>query len=69
MLTGSDYEYRAALRDRFRALNMQRSFPGEAVVACGMAEYAPGRDTRFEEVLTRADADMRENKKQLKDKK
>jgi antitoxin component of RelBE/YafQ-DinJ toxin-antitoxin module len=43
-----------------------RRAPEEAVVACGMADYVPGRDTRFQDVFERADADMYENKKFLK---
>jgi diguanylate cyclase (GGDEF)-like protein len=66
VLTGQDYEHRRELKESFRALNAERRAPEEAVVACGMADYVPGRDTRFQDVFERADADMYENKKFLK---
>ena len=66
VLTGQDYEHRRELKESFRALNAARRAPEEAVVACGMADYVPGRDTRFQDVFERADADMYENKKFLK---
>ena len=66
ILTGQDYEHRRELKESFRALNAARRAPEEAVVACGMADYVPGRDTRFQDVFERADADMYENKKFLK---
>ena len=68
VLTGQDYEHRRELKESFRALNAARRAPEEAVVACGMADYVPGRDTRFQDVFERADADMYENKKKLKNK-
>lgn len=66
VLTGQDYEHRRELKESFRALNAARRAPEEAVVACGMADYVPGKDTRFQDVFERADADMYENKKFLK---
>ena len=66
ILTGQDFERRRELKESFRALNAARRPPEEAVVACGMADYVPGRDTRFQDVFERADADMYENKKELK---
>lgn len=66
VLTGQDYEHRRELKESFRALNAARRAPEEAVAACGMADYVPGRDTRFQDVFERADADMYENKKFLK---
>jgi diguanylate cyclase (GGDEF)-like protein len=68
VLTGQDYEHRRELKESFRALNAARRAPEEAVVACGMSDYVPGRDTRFQDVFDRADADMYENKKFLKNK-
>ena len=66
VLTGGDYERRAELKESFRAVNAARSFPDEAVVASGMSDYVPGQDTSFRAVFERADADMYDNKKQLK---
>ena len=68
ILTGQDYEHRWEKKERFRALNAARRAPAEAVVACGMSDYVPGKDTRFQDVFDRADADMYENKKYLKNK-
>ena len=67
ILTGSDYEQRNELKDGFRAVNAGRSFPEEAVVACGMSDFVPGRDLFFRDVFDRADADMYENKRELKE--
>ena len=66
ILTGQDYENRAELKARFRAENGARHFPDEAVTACGMSDYIPGEDSRFQDVLERADGDMYEDKKRLK---
>ena len=68
VLTGQDYEHRTELKERFRALNAAHRAPEEAVVACGMSDYVPNRDTRFQDVFDRADADMYKNKKELKNK-
>ena len=69
VLIAGDYEKRAELKASFRALNSARRFPDEPVVACGMSDYIPGRDTCFRDVFERADADMYDNKKNLKNKK
>jgi diguanylate cyclase (GGDEF)-like protein len=66
ILTGGDYENRAELKARFQAENGARHFPDEAVTACGMSDYIPGEDSRFQDVLERADVDMYEDKKRLK---
>ena len=68
ILTGSDYEQRQTLKADFRALNAAHRFPEEAVVACGMSDFVPGKDLFFRDVFDRADADMYENKKELKEK-
>ena len=69
VLTGSDYEKRTELKARFCALNAAQCFPDDPVVACGMSDFVPGQDTCFQDVFKRADADMYENKKELKNKK
>jgi len=69
ILVSSDFEKRSELKESFRALNFARRFPDEAVVACGMSDFIPGRDVCFQDVFKRADADMYENKKELKNKK
>ena len=66
ILTGSDYEQRRELKEGFHAVNAARRFPDEAVVACGMSDFVPGRDRFFRDVFDRADAEMYENKKELK---
>ena len=64
ILSGSDYENRAALMADFRAGNRSRSENGGVVIASGVADFAG--DESFEAVFERADASMYENKKQLK---
>lgn len=66
ILTGTDYAQRNELKARFRAANTGNVRDGDVVVACGMSDYIPGQDKRFQDVFERADADMYENKKRLK---
>jgi diguanylate cyclase (GGDEF)-like protein len=66
ILTGTDYAQRNALKARFRAANTGNVRDGDVVVACGMSDYIPGQDKRFQDVFERADAEMYENKKRLK---
>ncbi len=67
IMTGGDYEQRAQLIERFRSSNVERADAGAVVVACGAADYLPGTDTRFQDVFERADADMYESKRSLKE--
>ena len=67
ILSTSDYDNRAELIARFRAENAARAASGGVVVAAGLSEYYPGIDTRFQDVFDRADAEMYENKKALKE--
>ena len=67
ILSTSDYDNRAELIARFRAENAARAASGGVVVAAGISEYYPGIDTRFQDVFDRADAEMYENKKALKE--
>ncbi len=66
ILTDADYARRQALVERFRAANTGNVRDGDVVVACGMSDYIPGQDKRFQDVFERADAEMYENKKRLK---
>ena len=66
ILTGGDYARRKELVERFRAANTGNVRDGDVVVACGMSDYVPGQDKRFQDVFERADAEMYENKKRLK---
>ena len=68
ILSTSDFDRRGELMARFREENEQRAHSGGVVVAGGMSDYTPGMDTRFQDVFDRADAEMYENKKALKDK-
>lgn len=67
ILSTSDYDNRAELIARFQAENAARAASGGVVVAAGLSEYYPGIDTRFQDVFDRADAEMYENKKALKE--
>ena len=66
ILSTSDFDRRAELMARFHADNRARAASGGVVVAGGISDYAPGIDTRFQDVFDRADAEMYENKKALK---
>jgi len=66
ILSTSDYDRRAELMADFRAKNAERARSGGVVVAAGLSDYYPGVDTRFQDVFDRADAEMYENKKALK---
>ena len=67
ILSGDDYEQREdllnLLRIESRTNGRWRSGP---VVASGMSVYSPELDTCFNDVFERADAEMYENKKELK---
>ncbi len=66
-LSGADYENREALLESFLAGNPERAAQGKAVVACGIAVYRPGEDNRFQDVFERADAEMYDNKRRIKE--
>ena len=66
ILRGSDYKTRAALLRSFQLENTKSVYAGGAVVACGMADFIPGVDRRFQDTFERADNDMYENKNRLK---
>ena len=66
ILSTADFDRRAELMERFHAENRARALSGGVVVAGGISDYAPGLDTRFQDVFDRADAEMYENKKALK---
>ena len=66
ILSGTDYENRAGLLQALADGNRQRSLEGGPVVACGIAERRE-EDRTFEEVFTRADERMYQEKKILKD--
>ena len=68
ILTGEDYTNREQLLDTLRKQTEDNIRIGEGpVAASGMAEYRPGQDRSTEEVFTRADNRMYENKTQLKE--
>ena len=66
ILSGQDYARRQDLMERVQQSNSLAPVDHRAVIACGMADYAPGKDTRFEDVFNRADAEMYINKAMLK---
>ena len=68
IMSTSDFDRRRELMERFHAENLARAAKGGVVVAGGMSDYVPGLDTRFQDVFDRADAQMYENKKALKEK-
>ena len=66
LLTGRDYEARAALLDAINAQIEQNLGSDRVVASLGMTEYAPGADESFHEVFKRADGLMYARKQQLK---
>ncbi len=70
ILRGEDFENRERLLDEMRKQVEENVRIGEGpVVASGMAEYQPGDDRSVEDVFTRADNRMYENKTQLREQK
>ena len=65
LLQGTDYENRAAILQRFRLESEARIASGGVVVASGCTDRRPG-DLRLGDLFERADAEMYENKKHLK---
>ena len=56
---------RKLLLDRINEDNLKAS-EGDAVIAIGMSDYDPDKDSNISEVFERADAAMYENKRNLK---
>ncbi len=67
ILKGDDYEHRENLFRKLKgeSLANKRSRSGP-VVACGMAEYDPGKDQKVDDVYARADERMYAAKNELK---
>ena len=68
ILRGDDYEKRAELIAKLGESNDLNSRGGGAVIACGMSEFDPEKDTSIDDAFKRADAKMYEDKKRLKEK-
>ena len=66
ILQGRDYEAREEVMARFDALSRANRETGGVAIACGLSEWNVATDERFEDVLERADANMYENRRQLK---
>ena len=66
LLRGRDYQGRGELLEQLERENRERGSSGGVIVACGLADYVPGRDTSLAQVLERADAAMYKNKSTLK---
>ena len=67
ILEGQDYQNRAAILAAFNGQVEENQRSGQAVVAAGMAEFAPGQDDSFQVVFERADREMYLRKKELKE--
>ncbi len=66
-LRGSDYVARVDLMEKLRNIVLENQQNGTgAVLASGMTEYNPERDSFVAEIFDRADKEMYENKQQLK---
>ena len=66
VLTGTDYEQRRELHQGLVQRFEENCRRGEPVMATGMAEFHPRQDRRFSCVFERADKEMYERKRQLK---
>jgi len=66
ILRGADYQNREHLYKMIMALNHARPVGRQIVIAIGMSEYDPARDSGFNSIVERADAAMYKNKKELK---
>ena len=67
ILQGTDYERRAELIADVNAVFERNIGTGEVVAALGLGEYRPGEDRTFHAVFERADTDMYDRKRRLKD--
>lgn len=67
-LCGNDFESRHELLDKLRGqvLDNQKNGTGP-VLACGMADFEPEKDTLVSQIFERADSEMYKNKKYLKE--
>lgn len=66
VLQGEDHVQRDALLETLKSRVLENQRIGGVVVAAGMADYEPGRDTSVASVFERADSRMYENKSALK---
>ena len=67
VLTGCDFKHRDSLLNKLKAESEANSrMRSGPVIACGMADYVPGKDKGLTQVLERADGLMYENKSELK---
>ena len=67
ILRGDDYQNRDHLRRMLNALNYAQPVGRKVIIASGMSEYIPDRDTTLSDVTNRADSAMYEDKKKLKE--
>ena len=66
VLRGADYENRHELLSSIMDQNRDNRQTGGVTIACGLADYIPGKDMSVSTVFERADSLMYENKKLLK---
>ena len=66
IMKGKDFERRQDLVGQMEEINQQNKKEGGVIVACGYSDWQAGEDTAIEEVFRRADAEMYNNKTNLK---
>ena len=66
ILRGEDYQNREFLYKMITSLNYAQHVGRRVIIAVGMSDYIPDRDTSLSQIARRADAAMYENKKKLK---
>ena len=68
ILENRDYENREQLLAGFNRQTEENLREGrEVVIACGLADYEPGADVGFHDVFSKADGQMYDRKRALKD--
>ncbi len=65
-LMGDDFKNRVELLRDFNLQMEKNARSGSFVIACGFSQYMPGQDRQFCTIFGRADMNMYERKKQLK---
>lgn len=68
LFNGKDFEVREELVSELYQKSEENITLGQVVVAVGYSDYIPGRDKTLKEVFDRADAQMYQKKKELKEK-
>lgn len=67
ILNGADFRNRMAIMESFDSRMERNAVSGKVVISLGFAEYDSSKDEAFSDVFKRADAEMYEHKKRMKE--